>query len=225
MHKYSLTALVLTLLVGAVYTVSAIAAPLKTETPSSVSKPDEAAYYNRLPSDIVLGADDASVVMVEYSSLSCPHCAHFQKDIFPEIKENYIDTGKVLFIHRDFPLDEPALRGAMLAHCAGNDRYYTFIKVLFDKQDSWAYQKNYLEILSNIAKLGGISSEKFDACMQDKALEHAIVEGKFTAANIMDITSTPSFFINGAKYSGANNYPTFSKIIDDALANSAKEEK
>jgi len=225
MHKYSLTALVLTLLVGAVYTVSAIAAPLKTETPSSVSKPDKAAYYNRLPSDIVLGADDASVVMVEYSSLSCPHCAHFQKDIFPEIKENYIDTGKVLFIHRDFPLDEPALRGAMLAHCAGNDRYYTFIKVLFDKQDSWAYQKNYLEILSNIAKLGGISSEKFDACMQDKALEHAIVEGKFTAANIMDITSTPSFFINGAKYSGANNYPTFSKIIDDALANSAKEEK
>ncbi len=190
--------------------------PVKAE--EEAHKAEASSYYGRLPSDIVMGSTDAKVVMVEYSSLSCPHCAHFQKDIFPDIKENYIDTGKVLFIHRDFPLDEPALRGAMLAHCAGPDRFYTFVKVLFDKQESWAYQKNFLEILENIAKLGGISGEKFQSCMQDKALEDSVVESKLAASNTLDIVSTPTFFINGKKHSGASAYPAFAQILDEELA-------
>lgn len=218
MPKYSLLTVLALLCMGIATAFPALADPLKTETTTQAPKLVDPRYYNKLPSDITMGSLDAKVVMIEYSSLSCPHCAHFQKEILPDIKKNYIDTGKVLFIHRDFPLDEPALRAAILAHCAGNDRYYTFIKVLFDKQESWAYQKNFLEILSNIAKLGGISGEKFDSCMKDKALEDAIVETKLTAANTMEITSTPSFFINSKKYSGASNYSTFAKILDEALA-------
>lgn len=197
--------------------VSAEAAPLALKGDDEQKKADPH-YYVRMASDIVMGSDKATVTMIEYSSLTCPHCAHFSKDVFPEIKKNYIDTGKVVFIHRDFPLDEPALRGAMLARCAGGERYYTFLKVLFDKQESWAYQKNYLEVLGNIGKLGGISSEKFDGCMKDKKLEDAIVEGKLTGANTLGVSSTPTFFINGKEYKGANSAAYFTKILDEALA-------
>lgn len=197
--------------------VSADAAPLAAKGEDEQKKADPH-YYAQMASDIVIGNDKATVTMIEYSSLTCPHCAHFAKDVFPGIKENYIDTGKIVFIHRDFPFDEPSLRAAMLARCAGKDRYYTFLKVLFDKQESWAYQKNYLEVLGNIGKLGGISSEKFDSCMKDKKLEDAIVEGKLTAANMLGVISTPTFFINGKEYKGVNNTAYFAKILDEALA-------
>jgi protein-disulfide isomerase len=186
--------------------------------PSLLENKVDKRLYEQMPNDIVLGNDKAPVTIVEYSSLSCPHCAHFQAKIFPGLQKTYIDTGKAKFIHRDFPLDEPALRGAILAHCADKDRYYTFIKVLFDKQDSWAYQKNYLEVLTNIGKLGGMSGEKIDACMKNKTIETSIIESKLAAAKTLDIKATPTFFINGEKVSGVNNVESFAKIIDKKLA-------
>jgi protein-disulfide isomerase len=181
-------------------------------------KADAKQLYGQMPSDIILGNEKSAVTVIEYSSLSCPHCAHFQTKIFPALKAAYIDSGKIKFIQRDFPLDEPALRGAILAHCAGKERYHLFLKVLFDKQESWAFQKNYLEVLTNIGKLGGLSSEKIDACMKDKAMETAVIESKLTAANTLDIKATPTFFVNGERLSGVGDISSFKETIDRHLA-------
>lgn len=191
---------------------------VEPKTDAVAQKQVDPRLYGQLPNDIIMGDPKAPVTMIEYSSLSCPHCADFQQKNFPEIKSSYIDTGKVKFIHRDFPLDEAALRGAMLAHCAGKDRYYTFLKVLFVKQESWAYQKNFLEVLTNIGKLGGLSGDAIDACMKDKSLETSIVESKLTAANSLDIKATPTFFINGKKHDGGNTNEALKLAIDNHLA-------
>jgi protein-disulfide isomerase len=167
--------------------------------------------------DIVLGDDNAPVTIVEYASMSCSHCAHFHNTTFDDLKTKYIDTGKVKFVFRDFPLDEPALRGAMLAKCAGDkgkDQFLKFIKTMFSTQQNWAPKSNYLEVLSNIAKLGGMKSEEFEACMQDKELERQVMEGKFKAAKFLEIRSTPSFYINGELHRGAKEIEYLSEAID-----------
>jgi protein-disulfide isomerase len=179
-------------------------------------------YLNKMPTDVQLGNDNAPVTVIEYSSLSCPHCAHFHHNVFPDFKTKYIDTGKVKYIHRDFPLDKVALKGATLTHCAGKDRYYTFLKVLFEKQESWAFAKNYLEVLENIAKLGGISGDKFHACEQDKTLEDSIIQTRQMATNIFKIDATPAFVINGKVYNGALNMKDLEEILAEALVQPKK---
>lgn len=173
--------------------------------------------------DFVLGRDDAPVTLVEYASMSCGHCANFHNRTFDELREKYIDTGEVKFIFRDFPLDEPALRGSMLARCAGNvkeEDFLKYIKTMFRTQTNWASRKNYLEVLSNIAKLGGMSGEEFETCMQDKDVEHVIMEGKFNAAKFLEIRSTPSFYINGELHRGSKDIKYLSEAIDAALSGS-----
>lgn len=169
------------------------------------------------PEDIVMGKEDAPVLMVEYASLSCPHCAHFHNKIFPSIKEKYIDTGKVKFVFRAFPLNPPALHGTVLAYCAGDTRFYNFLKVLFDTQDSWAFNKNYLEMLTNIGKLGGIKSEAFDKCLEDKDLEFRILTIKQYAVNTLKIRATPTLYVNGEQFQDAIEVEPLSKFIDNAL--------
>ena len=175
-------------------------------------------FLAQLPTDNVMGKADAPVTMIEYASLTCPHCAHFETTIFPEIQHLYIDTGKVKFIYRDFPLDDGALKAAIITHCADKSRYYTFLKVLFDKQSSWSMEKNYIEILTDIAKLGGMGGDKIDGCLKDKALETSIVESKLSAANNLNITSTPTFFINGEEHKGAGEISVFKEVLDKAIA-------
>lgn len=167
--------------------------------------------------DITFGDKNAPVTIIEYASLSCSHCADFHSNEFPELKENYIDTGKVLFVFRDFPLDEPALRGSMLAHCSG-DKADKFLKIMFKTQNNWAPKKNYLEILSNIAKLGGMTGEEFESCIQNKELERMVIKNKLDGAKVMEVRSTPTLFINGNKHLGDRSYNVLSKIIDDKLA-------
>jgi len=170
--------------------------------------------------DFVIGKDDAPVTLVEYASMSCGHCANFHNRTFDDLKKKYIDTGKVKFVFRDFPLDEPALRGSMLARCAGLDSegdFLKFIKTMFRTQPNWASKKNYLEVLSNIAKLGGMTGEAFEACMVNKDVEHVIMEGKFHAAKFLEIRSTPSFYINGELHRGAKDLKYLSEAIDAVL--------
>jgi protein-disulfide isomerase len=152
-----------------------------------------------LPEDHVLGNKDAPVTIIEYASLSCSHCADFYNEVFPTIKEQFIDTGKVKLVYRDFPLNKQALRASMLAQCSG-ERYFDFIKVLFKVQESWAYSKNFEESLSNIAKLGGMSGEAFDACMQNEEVQKKVIASYSNAAEHLEINGTPTFFINGKKY-------------------------
>jgi hypothetical protein len=185
-------------------------------TPVSGAKAED--LYKISNDDIVLGEEKAKVTVIEYASMTCSHCADFHKNAYQDIKKRYIDTGKIKFVFRAFPLDEPALRGSMLARCAGPQRFYKFTDVMFSTQPNWAYAKNYLEILSNIGKLGGLSGEEFEKCMANTDLEKKIMQAKFDATSVLSVRSTPSFFINGNIYKGAHNFEYFSKVLDEALA-------
>ena len=125
--------------------------------------------------DRILGNPEAPITIVEYASLTCPHCAHFANDVLPEIKKAWIDTGKAKLVLRDFPLDEPALRAAMIARCAPPDRYYAFAETFFAAQDKWVRNSDYREALARLAKLGGMGREEFDACLKNTELENKIV--------------------------------------------------
>lgn len=179
--------------------------------------------YKISPSDIVLGDKKAKVTVIEYASMTCSHCADFHKNAYPEVKEKYIDTGKIKFVFRSFPLDEPALRASMLAYCSGPDRFYKFIDVMFTTQPNWALSKNYLEVLANIGKLGGVSGNEFDKCMANNVLEKKIMQGKFDATTTLSVRATPTFFINGNIYKGAHNFEYFAKVLDDALGEKPKD--
>jgi protein-disulfide isomerase len=187
------------------------------EAPTKISASDNF-VLNVNDDDFIYGEDEATITIIEYASLSCSHCGHFATEVFPEIQKNYIDTGKVKFIYRDFPLDEPALRASQLTKCVDDERYANFVKVLFKTQETWAYNKNFPEKLENIAKLGGMSGEEFHECMANKEIETQILESRIEAHEKLSITSTPTFFINGVKYSGSKDYKFFSKIIDNLLA-------
>jgi protein-disulfide isomerase len=170
--------------------------------------------------DRILGNPDAPITIVEYASMTCPHCAHFQDDVLPEIKKRWIDTGKAKLVLRDFPLDEPALRAAMIARCAPPDRFYAFADTFFAAQEKWVKASDYREALARLAKLGGISQEDFDACLKNTALENKIVEERLIASKELDVNSTPTFFVNGSKFTGAPTAEEFDKLLSSLSAKS-----
>jgi protein-disulfide isomerase len=170
--------------------------------------------------DRVLGNPDAPITIVEYASLTCPHCAHFANDVLPELKKKWIDTGKVKLVLRDFPLDEPALRAAMIARCAPPDRYYAYVDTFFAAQDKWIMARDYREALARLVKLGGMGKEEFDSCLKNTALENKIVEGRLIASKEFDVNSTPTFFINGTKFTGAPTLEEFDKALSGLSAKS-----
>ena len=168
--------------------------------------------------DRILGHPEAPITIVEYASLTCPHCAHFANDILPEIKKEWIDTGKAKLVLRDFPLDEPALRAAMIARCAPPDRYYAFADTFFAAQEKWVRSTDYREALARLAKLGGMGKEEFDACLANTALENKIVEGRLKASQELEVNSTPTFFVNGSKLAGAPTLEEFEKLLSSLAA-------
>jgi len=152
--------------------------------------------------DVILGQADAPVTIVEYSSLSCPHCAHFHNEDLAKLEEKYIDTGKAKLVIRNFPLNAPALKGALLVSCVKPEDKPKFVKVLFSMQEKWAFSNSYLDSLKQIAAVGGVSEEAFTACMNDKAKEDTIIKEVEEATKALNITGTPTFFINGSKFEG-----------------------
>ena len=179
--------------------------------------------YTPKPTDTVYGKENAPVTIVEYASLSCPHCSHFFTKILPSLDKKYIETGQVKLVYRDFPLNDPALKAAALVQCADKDRREAFIKVLFSTQDKWAFGGNVTDALTSIAQLGGMSLAAFEACMADKELQKTILEVEKEAGDEFKITSTPTFFINNKLHSGDHEIPTMIMAIDAALAQSAKK--
>ncbi|MEZ5905701.1 MAG: DsbA family protein [Geminicoccaceae bacterium] len=164
----------------------------------------------------VLGDPAAPVEIIEYASLTCPHCAAFQADTLPELKKRYIDTGKAKLVMRDFPLDQSALFASALAHCAGPDRYFTFIDALFSSQTRWARAADPKEALVQLAQLGGMSREQAEACLADEALMDAILQVRLDGQNEYGINSTPSFVVNGKKLTGNHGIENFAEVIDAA---------
>jgi protein-disulfide isomerase len=181
--------------------------------PASPQLADSRAILDLGKDDRILGRPDAPITIVEYASLTCPHCAHFTNAVLPELKKKWIDTGKAKLVLRDYPLDEPALRAAMIARCAPSDRFYAFIDTFFASQEKWVMSRDYLEALARIAKLGGMSREDFDACLKNTDLENKIVEGRLVATKELDVNSTPTFFINGAKFTGVPTAEEFDKKL------------
>jgi protein-disulfide isomerase len=170
--------------------------------------------------DRILGSPDAPITIVEYASLTCPHCAHFENDVLPELKKKWIDTGKAKLVLRDFPLDELALQAAMIARCATPDRYYAYVDTFFAQQEKWMMARDRLDALARLAMLGGMGKNEFDNCLKDTTLENKIVEGRLIASKELDVNSTPTFFINGTKFTGAPTVEEFDKVLSGLSAKS-----
>lgn len=166
--------------------------------------------------DMVLGKDDAPVTIIEYASMTCSHCATFHNTTYPALKSKYIDTGKVKYILREFPLDPLAAGAFMLARCAGKDKYYPMVEVLFQKQKDWVVQKP-IEPLMAIAKQAGFTEESFNSCLQDQKMLEGIEQVRTRASEKLGVNSTPTFFINGKVHRGSLTIEELEKQIAPLL--------
>jgi protein-disulfide isomerase len=172
--------------------------------------------------DMAMGSENAPVTIIEYASMTCPHCAHFTVETFPKLKERYIDTGKVRYIFREFPLDPLAAGASMLARCADKDKFFSLIDLLFNTQNQWAVQ-NPLEPLFNVVKQAGFSRDSFNACLDTRNNENSrkILAGiesvRNRAADKFKVASTPTFFINGKRMPGALSIEELDKEIAPLL--------
>lgn len=169
--------------------------------------------------EMVLGADNAPVTMVEYASMTCSHCAAFHKETFPKLKSQYIDTGKIRFIFREFPLDPLAAGAFMLARCAGNenkDRYFALVDTLFSQQKDWVVQKP-LPPLQAIAKQAGMTEQAFEQCLANQQVLDGIEQVRQRASDKLGVNSTPTFFINGKIQRGALSMEQIEKEVQPYL--------
>jgi protein-disulfide isomerase len=182
------------------------------QSASDVSKPVS------LP-DMAIGPANASVTVTEFASMTCPHCAAFNAEVFPKIKSAYIDTGKIRYIFREFPLDIKAAAGSMLARCIAKDdagKYFAVIDMLFKQQNDWV-MKNTTETLTRIGKQAGLSQQQVEDCLKDQALLDKIAADQKYAAEVLKVDSTPTFFVNGDKIKGETSFEEFQKKIDPLL--------
>jgi protein-disulfide isomerase len=166
--------------------------------------------------DIPMGAENAPVTIIEYASMTCPHCAAFEVNTFPKLKEKYIDTGKVKFIMREYPLDRLAAAAFMLARCAGPDKYYPLIETLFAQQQKWAVREPIPPLLA-IAKQAGFTQQTFEECINDSALLNKVQQMRDRGSTKFKVDSTPTFFINGERHSGAMSIEELDKIIQTLI--------
>ncbi len=166
--------------------------------------------------EMTQGDAKAPVSLIEYAAVTCPHCADFFLHQFPEIKSKYIDTGKVHFIFREFPLNALDMAGFMLARCAGGDKYFPIVDTLFEKQREWVVQKP-LEPLMAIAKQAGFTKESFEACLTNQQVENGLKADRERASGKFGVSGTPTFFINGKKYTGNPTAADLGKQIDSYL--------
>ncbi len=180
--------------------------------------------YDIEPDDMFFGNKDAKIVLVEYFSPTCPHCVTYHKRIFPKIKEKYIDTGKIAYVMREFIGNKQDLDATILARCSGEfDRYLKFTNVILNQQDSWAFNKNYREILTNIGTLGGISAETYSACLNDQEKIGILMANTKLVTREPNFIGTPSFFINGKQFLDRYTEEDLSKAIESAIAKVQKE--
>jgi protein-disulfide isomerase len=170
--------------------------------------------------DIDAGSATAPVTMIEYAALTCSHCANFNKTTLPILKANYIDTGKVRFILRGFPLNPLDVGAFMLTRCTGADRYYPLVNVLFEQQNSWAFNQQPLPVLFNIVKQAGYSEQSFKACLGDQKMLESVEQVRERASKEFGVSSTPTFFINGDRKVGAIMPDELDSLLAPYLKNS-----
>jgi protein-disulfide isomerase len=177
--------------------------------------PDKVSLLEIQPTDHLLGDPKAPITMIEYASLTCPHCAHFDTQILPEVKKKWIDTGKVKLIYRDFPLDQTAVKAAQLAECSGKDRYYAVIDMIFASQGTWAVASDPIAELAKSLRIAGMGDNEVKACLaNDKVANEVIAD--YRGGETLGVNSTPTLFINGQQYRGTRTVEdldqTFAKL-------------
>lgn len=192
--------------------------PLRLIADAMAQSASDVAKPQSLP-DMALGPANAPVTITEYASMTCPHCATFTETVFPKIKSEYIDSGKIRFVFREFPLDIKAAAGSMLARCIAKDdaaKYFAVIDMLFKQQSDWA-MKNTTETLTRIGKQAGLSQQGVEACLKDQALLDKIAADQKFANEVLKVNSTPTFFINGEMIKGETSFEEFDKRIKSLL--------
>jgi protein-disulfide isomerase len=198
---------------GGVVAVAAIAGAVYfgTRAPASgpppvaaASAPSKAGLETVQPGDHVLGDANAPITVIEYASLTCSHCAHFHTQVLPEIKKKWIDTGKVKLVYRDFPLDQVAAKAAQIAECAGNDKYFGVLDIIFRGQPQWATAADPLAELAKPLRIAGMGENEIKACLANDAMSNAVIKD-YQGGEAMGVNSTPTLFINGQLYRGARS--------------------
>ncbi len=169
--------------------------------------------------EMVLGDDNAPVTIIEYASATCPHCATFHEDTFKTLKEKYINTGKVRFLFREFPLDDASLAAFMLARCTPGNKYFPMIEIIFQQQKIWGVPgADIYAGLFNIARLAGFTNKTFNECLANEEVAKGILEVQKLGAEL-GVKSTPSFFVNGELTEGGGGIAKFEALIKPHLSN------
>lgn len=172
-------------------------------------------------SDRVIGDADAPITIIEYASLTCPHCASFHTDTLPQLKSEWLDEGKARLVYRHYPLDRLALRAAMVTDCLEKDRaFFGLLDTLFKSQQDWARADDPIAALQKHARLAGLSEERFNSCIEDEGILDAILAKLEQARETYEVQSTPTFFINGRKVEGNRSYEDFAAILEDVQEDS-----
>ncbi len=220
--RISLTSLVVALgLAGGAYAGSTSpAVPAGAPTVAAAAAAEQPiAQFPDVFAERSLGKPDAPVTLIEYSALTCPHCAHFHKEVLPRLKADYIDTGKVRLIFREFPFSQVGIRAAMAARCLAPDKYYDFVQALFDTQKTWADAPNGDQLVQQMAGFAGLSFDQYTACVGNERILNHVLQMRVDATNNFEINSTPTLLIQGAleRIVGAQPYATFTEMIDRQL--------
>ena len=206
---------------GGVVAVAAIVAgvyfgtrpPAAGQAPSAVvGTPDKSALMAVQPTDHVLGDPKAPVTIIEYASLTCSHCAHFHTQILPELKKKWIDTGKVKLVYRDFPLDQVAAKAAQIAECAGNDRYFAVLDIIFRGQAQWATAQDPIAELAKPLRIAGLGENEIKACLANEAIANGVI-ADYRGGEALGVSSTPTLFIDGQLYRGARSVEELDGVI------------
>jgi protein-disulfide isomerase len=200
--------------------IALAAAATAAMTPALAQETTTAETAAAMPGDFSLGPADAKVKMVEYASFTCPHCAHFHETVFPQLKKDYIDTGKVRFTLREVYFDRYGLWGALIARCGGEMRYFGIHDMLFSKQKEWAGSDDPAQVVENLKTIGraaGLDDAAMDACLNDKANAEALIKQFQTNFAADGVEGTPTLFVNGTKYSNMA-YEDLKAILDAELA-------
>ncbi|MEP3300149.1 MAG: DsbA family protein [Pseudoruegeria sp.] len=214
--KFTLAALAAVAVAGGAYLFTTSA---PTTTGFAMAEAQTADIDTSSITDMFIGVEDAPVEIIEYASYTCPHCANFHSAVFKQLKENYIDTGKVKFTYREVYFDRFGLWASMVARCGGDMRFFGISDLLYSEQKEWTGSGDPAEIAENLKKIGlkaGLSSDELDVCMQDGAKAQTLVAWFEENAKADDVNSTPTFIVDGKKESNMN-YADFSALLDEKL--------
>jgi protein-disulfide isomerase len=197
---------------AAVYFGTRPTAPGAAQVAVAAVSADAKSLLNVQPGDHVMGDAKAPITMIEYASLTCPHCAHFNTTVLPELEKKWVATGKVRLIYRDFPLDQIATKAAQLAECAGNDKYYAVLDMIFRGQGTWAVAQDPIAELSKSLRIAGMGENEVKACLANDAVATGVIND-YRGGETLGVNSTPTIFVNGEQFKGARSVEEFDALL------------